>query len=280
MQEAGGEVALGERRSADAWHVPLSSLGGPGSVTLAGAGIVNLVTALYLVRAGYDVTVHESAPDPRDNAHWTAYGCTRGGGDGRMFTLTEADSYNRRAGPGNDLLPRPVSEHGWRVAKPGGLSTAEQRFADDFHRMPDWLADSYNTDIFDMNRAGGDGWAHLRETDPALFESGYQDGILRLFTDDDYFHWHVARNDRVGATRRVLTPAEVATHYPALADACAAGTVAGGLEVVGFTVNIHGFLARLVDLLAAEGVRFRWRTPVTGIAWAAPGRAGGLTTAT
>ena len=274
------EVALGERRSADAWPVPLSGLGGPGSVTLAGAGIVNLVTALSLVRAGYDVTVYESAPDPRDNAHWTAYGCTRGGGDGRMFTLTEADSYNRRAGPGNDLLLRPVAEHGWRVAKPGGLSAAEQRFAEDFHRMPGWLADSYNADIFDMNRAGGAGWARLRDTDPALFESGYQDGILRLFTDEDYFRWHAARNDRVGATRRVLTPAEVATRYPALADACAAGTVAGGLEVVGFTVNIHGFLARLVGLLAAEGVRFRWRTPVTGIDWAAPGRVAGLRTAT
>jgi D-amino-acid dehydrogenase len=198
-----------------------------------------------------------------------------------MFTLTEADSYNSRAWPGNDLLLRPVSAHGWRIAKPGNLSAAEQRWADDFHRMPGWLADSYNTDIFDMNRTGGTGWANLVESDPGLFgaATGYRDGILRLFTDEEYFHWHVARNDRVGATRRVLTPREVSDRYPALADACAAGTVAGGLEVAGFTVNIHGFLARLVDLLAAEGVRFRWQTAVTGIHRGETGQVDGLVTA-
>jgi glycine/D-amino acid oxidase-like deaminating enzyme len=274
-EEVGVEDALGERARADAWPVPLGS-GGPGSVTLVGAGIVNLVTALYLVRAGYRVEVCESTPDPRENAHWTAYGCTRGGGDGRMFTLTEADSYNSRAWPANDLLLRPISAHGWRIAKPGYLSAAERRWAEDFHRMPGWLADSYNADIFAMNRAGGAGWDRLIASDPLLFEPGYQDGILRLFTDEEYFRWHVARNERVGATRRVLTPAEVGERYPGLADA----TVAGGLEVAGFTVNIHGFLTRLVDLLIAEGVRFRWCTPVTGIDWAAPGRVGGVRTAT
>lgn len=272
------EHAAEERSSADAWPVALGA-GGPGSVTLVGAGIVNLVTALHLVRAGHRVEVFESAPDPRENADWTAYGCTRGGGDGRMFTLTEADSYNGRAWPGGDLLLRPISAHGWRITKPGELSAEERRWADDFHRMPAWLADSYNADVFAMNRAGGEGWHRLMASDPGLFASGYQDGILRLFTDDEYFRWHVARNDRVGATRRVLTPDEVSTAYPALADACAAGTVAGGLEVVGFTVNIHGFLAGLVDLLVAEGVRFRWRTPVSAIDWTAPGRAGGLVTA-
>jgi D-amino-acid dehydrogenase len=270
-----------ERTWADAQPVTLGN-GGTGSVTLVGAGIVNLVTALYLVRAGYRVTVYESAPDPRENAHWTAYGCTRGGGDGRMFTLTEADSYNSRAWPAGDLLLRPISEHGWRIAKPGDLSTTERHWADDFHRVPAWLADSYNADIFDMNRAGGAGWATLIEEDPGLFDdaTGYQDGILRLFTDEEYFRWHVARNERVGATRRVLTPSDVSERYPALADACADGTIAGGLEVVGFTVNIHGFLARLVDLLVAEGVGFRWHTPVTGIDWAAPGQVGGVATAT
>ena len=67
------------------------------TVVLVGAGIVNLVTALYLVRHGYEVTVYDRAPDPRADAPWSAYGCTRGGGDGRMFTLTEADSYHHRS---------------------------------------------------------------------------------------------------------------------------------------------------------------------------------------
>lgn len=268
--------AVAERTLADARPVALGA--GPGPVTLAGAGIVNLVTALYLTRAGYDVTVYDAAPDPRANAHWTAYGCTRGGGDGRMFTLTEADSYNGRARPGGDLLLRPVSAHGWRMAKPGELPAAERRWADEFHHLPRWLADSYTEDIFDTNRAGGVGWAALIESDPALFdgETGYRDGILRLYTDDEYFRWHVARDDRLGATRGVLTPEQVRDRYPAIAD----GTVVGGLEVVGFTVNIHRFLARLVDLLVAEGVRFHWLTPVTAIRRGTANTVVGLETAT
>jgi glycine/D-amino acid oxidase-like deaminating enzyme len=269
----GAEAALAERRAADAQHVTLGR--GPGSVTLAGAGIVNLVTALYLARAGYAVTVYEAAPDPRANAHWTAYGCTRGGGDGRMFTLTEADSYNGRAWPGGDLLLRPVSAHGWRMMKPGELSAAERRWADEFHRIPRWLADSYAEDIFAMNRAGGDGWAALMASDPALFDTGYRDGILRLYTDEEYWRWHVARNERLGATRAVLTPDQVRAKYPATADA----PIAGGLEATGFTVNIHGFVGRLVDLLVAEGARFHWNTPATAIRRAADGTVDGLETA-
>ncbi|HEV7652043.1 MAG TPA: FAD-dependent oxidoreductase [Actinophytocola sp.] len=275
-------LAVAERDLADAQPIALGS--GGRSVILVGAGIVNLVTALYLARDGYDVVVYERSPDPREDAHWTAYGCTRGGGDGRMFTLTEADSYNNRAWPGGDLLTKPISAHGWLVAKPGDLTDAERRWADDFHRMPRWLADSYTEDIFAVNRAAGTGWARLVESDPGLFHSGpdgtgYRDGILRLYDDADYYRRHVARNDRLGATRTVLTPGQVGERYPALAGACAAGTVAGGLEVVGFTVNIHKFLARLVTLLAAEGVRFHWDTTVSGIHWAAPGVAGGLETA-
>jgi glycine/D-amino acid oxidase-like deaminating enzyme len=278
--DVGEALAAAERGWADSR--PVATGTGGESVTLVGAGIVNLISALYLARAGYKVVVCERSPDPRDDAHWTAYGCTRGGGDGRMFTLTEADSYNGRAGPGNDLLTRPVSEDGWLVAMPGSPSGAELCWADDFHRIPPWLAASYNKDIFDVNRVAGAGWARLLESDPDLFgeTTGYRDGILRLYDDEDYYRWHVARNDRVGAIRDVLTPGQVSDRYPALTEACAAGTVAGGIEVVGFTVNIHTFVARIVDLLTMEGVRFRWRTSVTGIEWAMPGLAGGLETAT
>lgn len=254
------------------------------SVTLVGGGIVNLITALHLVRHGYDVVLYDRAPDPRDNAHWTAYGCTRGGGDGRMYTLTEADSYNSRTwrsdGASNDLLGRPISDHGWLVSKPGGLLELERRWAADFHRIPPWLAGSYNDDIFGVNQAARTRWAGLIDSDPGLFDdnTGYREGILRLYTEVDYFRWHIVRNDRVGATRHVLTPGQVRARYPALEDACAAGTVAGGIEVIGFTVNIHKFVAQLVDTLESEGVQFHWNELVTGIQWAASGIADGVET--
>ncbi len=255
------------------------------SVTLVGGGIVNLVTALHLVRHGYDVTLYDRAPDPRGSAHWTAYGCTRGGGDGRMFTLTEADSYHNRAwrpdGTSNNLLGRPISDDGWLVSKPGSLLEPERRWADDFHRIPSWLADSYNDDIFAVNGAAKARWADLIESESELFadSTGYREGILRLYTDTDYFRWHITRNDRVGATRNVLTPRQVRANYPALDDACADGTVVGGIEIVGFTVNIHKFVAQLVDILELKGVQFHWDTSITGINWPASGIADGIETA-
>lgn len=256
------------------------------SVTLVGGGIVNLITALELVRHGYDIVLYDRAPDPRGDAHWTEYGCTRGGGDGRMFTLTEADSYHSRAwrpdGTSNDLLGVPISDRGWLVSKPGGLLAMERRWADDFHQIPPWLAASYNDDIFDVNRAAGGRWADLIDSDSRLFgdNTGYREGILRLYTEVDYLSWHIARNNRVGATRRILTPSQVRAAYPALEDACADGTVAGGIEVVGFTVNIHKFVAQLVDMLEREGVQFHWNDPVTGIRWGESGLADGIETTT
>jgi D-amino-acid dehydrogenase len=264
---------------------PVVRPGADRSVVLVGAGVVNLVTALHLVRHGYEVTLYDRAPDPRAGADWTAYGCTRGGGDGRMFTLTEADSYNgrdwRADGTSNDLLSRPVSADGWLLAKAGDQSEPERRWAHDFHRMPSWLADGYTEDIFAVNRAAMTGWAELLDTESDLFgeETGYREGILRLYTDPGYLRWHVERNDRLGATRRVLTRAEIRADYPALAAPCTDGTVAGGIEVVGFTVNVHRFVAVLVDRLERAGARFHWDTAVTGVQWAATGLAEGLSTA-
>jgi D-amino-acid dehydrogenase len=253
-------------------------------VTLVGAGAVNLITALRLAQAGNEITVIDAAPDPRADADWTRYGCTHGGGDGRMFTLTEADSYNSRArnqsGAPNDLLWRGISDHGWRVTPAGAADAGERQWADDFHNMPAWLAESYNADIFRISQRAATLWEELIKTTPALFDkhTGYRDGILRLYNDAEYFAWHVARNDMVGATRRLLTREEVAEDYPALADACAGGAVAAGLEVIGFTVNIHRFVAELIRLLERLGVEFQWNRRVRGIRWSRPGVAVGLDT--
>lgn len=75
------------------------------SVVLVGNGVVNLLTGLRLLRAGHRVTFYDSGPDPRSGAPWTAFGCSRGGGDARMFTLTEADGYF--GSPGGGPCPSP-----------------------------------------------------------------------------------------------------------------------------------------------------------------------------
>jgi glycine/D-amino acid oxidase-like deaminating enzyme len=287
-----GPLAVAER----AWNevvaeallsarVPAPAARAARSVTLVGGGVVNLVTALQLARAGYAVSVYDGAPDPRAGAPWTAYGCTRGGGDGRMFTLTEADSYNDRAvgprGTPNGLLERTVRERGWLVADPAGLAPRERQWAADFQRMPAWLARGFTADIFAFNQAAAGLWQRFMAADPELFDAaatGYQDGILRLYSEAAYFRWHIARNEGVGAVRRVLTPTQVAADYPALADAVGGGELAGGIEVTGFTVNIHRFLARLVSVLEEAGVRFHWEQRVRAVRRTAGGTVTGVET--
>jgi glycine/D-amino acid oxidase-like deaminating enzyme len=253
-----------------------------GTVALVGGGIVNLITALTLTRAGYEVTLYDAAPDPRSDGDWSAYGCTRGGDNARMFTLTEADNYNDKRYPAsgeiNTLLERPVSDGGWRISDGASLSPADQRWAAEYKSVPPWLARVYTADIFSFNREARGLWDALMRDEPGLFDGvGFCEGILRLYTDEKHFWAQVARQDRVGATRRVLTADEVAERHPALGDACGSSMIIGGIEVVGFTVNVHDFLGRLVDLLERAGADLRWSQPVVEVLWD-DGVAAGLVT--
>jgi len=254
----------------------------PGAtVALVGAGIVNLVTALRLVREGCAVTLYDACPDPRRGGEWTAFGCTRGGDNARMFTLTEADSYNDRSWPAsgevNTLLDRPVSQCGWRICGEQTLTAEDRRWADEYRRVPTWLARELTEDILLFNREARDEWDRLMEDEPRLFaDVELRRDILRLYSDPGRWRAQVARQDRVGATLAVLEPPDVAERHPGLADACASGALAGGIEVVGFTVNVHDHVARLLDALEDAGAQLRWSQRVAGIHWAERVVAAGL----
>ncbi|MBB5067988.1 FAD-dependent oxidoreductase [Saccharopolyspora gloriosae] len=227
------------------------------SVLLIGAGVVNLVTASLLVRHGYRVTVLERSPDPRRNAEWSAYGCSRGGHNARMFTLTEADDYHDKVpvppDQANTLFDRPPSELGWNVLV--GTGPAEQAWIQEFRRVPPWLARAYNTDIFDLNRRSGKLWAEWMAADPASFDDVHlRHDVLRLYQDADHFAAGVGRQRDAGALLDSYAPERVRAEFPALAEA-APDAYAGGVLVRGFTLNVHDFIARLLDELEDAGAR-------------------------
>jgi D-amino-acid dehydrogenase len=249
------------------------------SVALVGAGVVNLLTALRLVRDGYQVSVLDRAPDPRVAAHWSAYGCSRGGGDARMFTLTEADGYYRTANSATAAFHLRVGDGGWRVADPSALTAQDLAWVDDNANIPPWLANSYTEDILIFNRVAGQLWREWVRDEPKLFKDvGLRDGILRLYSDRQHLDAQVVRQRRLGAARRVLTPDDIAERHPALREAHAARAFAGGIEVVGFTVQVHEFLARLVDLLEQAGGALHWERPVARLHIGADGAPAGLVT--
>lgn len=249
------------------------------SVVVVGAGIVGLISALGLVRAGLRVTLIDGCPDPRGLGHWTTFGCTRGGDNARMFTLTEADCYNHQslAADMNSCFRRPVSGLGWRLCDDQALGPAERRWIDEFEAIPPSLARSYNDDIFGFNAESRGLWEELMQAMPSLFEGvELHSGILRLYTDPQHLDQSLARQRRVGAFRALLTAAEVGARYPSLKEPCASGLIAGGIEVVGFTVNVHNLIANLVAALEVAGVTCWWNTTATEIARDGAGAVCGL----
>jgi glycine/D-amino acid oxidase-like deaminating enzyme len=227
------------------------------SVLLIGAGVVNLVTASLLVRHGYRVTVLERSPDPRKDAEWSRYGCSRGGHNARMFTLTEADDYHDKVPVppehANTLFDRPPSELGWNILANTG--PAERAWIQEFRRVPPWLARAYNADIFDLNRRSGMLWAEWMAANPGSFEDVYlRHDILRLYEDADHFAAGVRRQREAGALLDDYAPDRVRAEFPALAEA-APDVYAGGVLVRGFTLNVHDFMAQLLDELEKAGAR-------------------------
>ncbi|SOB79505.1 NAD(P)/FAD-dependent oxidoreductase [Streptomyces sp. 1331.2] len=247
-------------------------------VVLVGAGVVNLLTAWYLVRAGHRLRILDARPDPRTALPWTAYGCSRGGGGARMFTLTEADDYHARTAADrpfvNGVFRRSLGARGWNV-KATPFTAEEERWISQFEAVPGWLAQIYNDDILSFNRESRKLWRTLREECPGLFEDvEYTPGVLRLYTDGAQLEQSAQRHAGLGALRAVLDPKELRRRHPGLAGAT--GELAGGLEVPGFTVDVHAFMARLVTRLEQAGAVFRWSTPVERLERAADGRLHGL----
>lgn len=233
------------------------------SVLVVGLGIVNLVTAHHLARAGYEVTAVEAGPDPREGADWREYGCSRGGGDARMYSMTEADDYHDKAldvEPTNDLFRNPVSKGGWLVCEP---DEPEQDWVADFERVPAWLARSYTADILALNRASGALWDEWLEAEPELFtEMTLAHDVLRLYSCRTQLKESIERQVMVGAMRGTYSPNDVRKEFPALAEAREEAMV-GGIMVRGFTLQVHRLIARLLDDLQRGGAELRFLSPVS-----------------
>ncbi|MFH9613228.1 NAD(P)/FAD-dependent oxidoreductase [Streptomyces pratensis] len=238
---------------------PSGAVSGRTSVLMIGGGVVNLVTARLLQAEGYDVAMADAAPDPRAGRPWGAYGASRGGGNARMFTYTEMDDYHAKSATEfacMTVFDRPPSESGWDVR--GHEGEEDQQWVQDFRSVPPWLARAYNGDILGLNRRGGELWQTWLQTRPHLFDDvELRHDILRLYQDGPHLEAARHRQNAVGATVASYGSAEVRERFPALAHA-APQAFAGGIVVEGFTVNVHDFMARLLDDLEAGGAHMRF----------------------
>lgn len=241
---------------------------GHARVIVVGAGVMGLSTALALAERGHAVTVVEASPPP-GGVDWRGYGCTNGGEDARMFSMTEYDNYNEKcdtlyADMGR-VFERPLAQGGWLAIDPRDRTDEERAWNEMFRRVPPWLARGFTEEIYTVGREALAGWRALFARYPSLREEvGYREGVLRIYDDPTKLEAARALQQSLGALERTLTPAETVIRAPLFADACAEGAVCGSLEVTGFTVQVHAFCRRLAELLEEKGVAIRWNVRATG----------------
>lgn len=232
-------------------------------VLLVGAGIVNLMSALALSKLGCQVTLIERSRDPREAGDWRGYGCTNGGQDARMYSVTEYDNYNEKGsslyGGMREAFTTPVLEGGWLAIPTRALGERERQWNEMYQRVPAWLARSFTDGMYEIGAAAGELWDETLQRIPALRrETGFCDGVLRTYSDLRKLTESSRIQADLNKLENVLAPAQLAERYPAFSAACRSGAIVGGLEIRGFTVQIHAFVRVLVEYLQRRGVQFRW----------------------
>lgn len=242
------------------------------TVLLVGAGIMNLITARLLAKNGYQVRVVDQGPDPRSCGpkDWTCLGVTSGGHNARMFTHTEADNYNEQGSQiyqdMQSIFRKTVSNGGWSVKLPKDFSVAEHAWVDAFERVPSWMAATFKKNIHEVNCESGRIWKELMATDPQLFEDvGLHQDILRLYVEPIALDASVKLNQRLDAFLQAPPLEEFLKSYPEFRSAAESDHLAGGITVGGFTVNVHLFVAKLIDQITTLGGQFVWNNRVESI---------------
>jgi glycine/D-amino acid oxidase-like deaminating enzyme len=280
-------LALAERMSLGGLVTGAAAEGGShphaarDEVVVVGAGIVGLVTAHRLLRAGFRVTVLDAAPEPVPLGPWKAYGCTFGGQDARIFSFNEARHHHYKGGAvdakTNLQFRRLVRDDGWLCCAPEDLGPFDEAWVEEFERVPQWLAGRFERDIVSFNVESHGIWMRLLETEPELFHGvGYNGRLLRTYPTAERFRAAETKERAIGSVLRRLEPAEVAEEFPSLAEAVDGGEVAGALEVVGFSLNVHALSRRLIEAVVDGGGTVEWDRRVDSIRWDERGRACGL----
>lgn len=244
-------------------------------VLLVGCGVVNLVTALHLVQAGYAVSILESGPIP--GTPTAIPRCSWSGGDGRIFSWNEARHHLRGRTPNvaARAFRRPITEGGWLCARPESLTAQDQRWIERYDQTAPWLRDVYHDDIIAMNRDSDPYWRALRETVPSVFaEVGLQTTLYRVYPDAARFAKAEREERAIGAFKRRLE--RIALEVPSLGKAVDNGNVFAAIEVQGFGLNIHRFARALLGYLEEQGVVVHWSTPADRIAFDSLGNVEGV----
>ena len=240
------------------------------TVAFIGAGIVNLVTAVFLLKKGYTIEVYDSAPEPYNDQRWEEYGCTLSGKDARIFSFNESRHHHFKGNPfltgANDQYRKIVADGGWLCCPPTSLNSHDQTWIDEYESYPQWLAEKINREVVDLNKESYCNWLELIREFPEFFENtGYINRLLRVYTTPQNFEKGKKTEAGIGSVLRSLKPEAVANEFECFDKAIHNDAISGALEVVGFSMNVHKLVQKLVAYLIRQNVRFFWNKAVSEI---------------
>lgn len=229
-----------------------------GEVVVVGAGIVGLTTALTLLRSGQRVRVLDRGKDPRKTLTDHGLGASWAGLGARMYTRTEADVYDEFFGLDGDVDQSTIP---WG---PGGLDLRARSPRSLTGRPPavdrpsagDRAAAVYATTL----RAGRL-WDELLASLPSGHEHRRHDIVFRGYSTRAAHLHAVERHRRLGDLIRVVAADEVGDEVPALRERHPR-TVAGGIWVDGFTVDVHRVMLSMITAIVAAGGQLHFETVV------------------
>lgn len=241
------------------------------NVIVVGTGIVGLMTAYYLNKAGYEVRCYDFGPDPT-NPHYDKRmsSTTYRSGNARHVTATETMSQALSSRKG--LIYKPPSEGGWMSKDIKQLTLSEKRWVDDFEYFTNHpeIIDHYSDDICRINNIGKKGWYDLISENKKIFENcGLQLGVGIFFLNRNYFMIEKVDSlerakseadfeDLYNPKVKRLNLGEVKKAYPAFEYACDNDLLVGGLEEDCITVNSIDFCVNTINYLKSKGVIFSW----------------------
>lgn len=237
------------------------------AVTLIGAGIVNLITALFLKMNNYDVRVIEKSRDPRlTKLNSSNFGCTLGGLDARMHTLTESDNYNEKGSlvysEMKDVFSSLIDNSGWSAVNK--TSHNIDKFVNHFASVHPKDATRFSDDIYTLTTESYSLWHAMMEENEEIFNgTNINHGVYRTYVNRKQLEEASKTQQKYGMLIREVNGAEISKMIPGASekriDLC------GALHIKGFTLQVHQLYANLVRFLEQNGVSFNWNVEITRI---------------
>lgn len=232
------------------------------SVTIIGNGISGLFCALKFVEKDYKVRIITKGANFLDkDSNVDFFSSTMNGEAGRFFTTFEGHPYIGNS----EMYPKMREAFSKTISKGGWLG---KNFLDYEKTENTWLQKRWEANEFDLefenkfdyyvnaNKYSMQIWSDLAKSEKQLFEgTSFHDGyVLRLYNNKYQVDYSIRLHKKYNALKRVLNQKKIIEEYPIFEEGCFNGAVAGGIEVVGQSINIKKFAINLTQYLTKKGV--------------------------